>query len=205
MRARAAARNSSAEAARENSGPGGVPGAWPAAGVAARTGADGVVDGLNRAWALRCSARIAPSKVKPSAVNRPAAALLPSPTAAARTMAPSRLLSCRRSGLEDAQQIGIGGKRRLALGAHVLQQPAQVGGNIGPETREIDIGRLQHDGSFAVLGQRQQQMLKRYQPMRLLAREPACALQALAQLPGDGKGFELVRKGLRHHSLPNGC
>ena len=105
MRARAAARNSSAEVASETSAIAGAAAVSDAiarcsacAGVAALPAPDPGAQGgrpsggevLARACVLaRWRARIAPSKVIPRALSRPAAALLPSPTMAANTMAPS--------------------------------------------------------------------------------------------------------------------
>jgi hypothetical protein len=58
--------------------------------AAAGDGALALATGFRRAWVLaRCSARIASSNVMPSALSCPAAGLLPSPTIAARTIAPS--------------------------------------------------------------------------------------------------------------------
>ena len=74
-------------------------------------------------------------------------------------MAASRLLGGRRCRLQYAYEIGIGTKIGLCLSAHVVEQAAQIAGDVCPQTPEIDVGLLQHAGGFAVFRQREQKVL----------------------------------------------
>ena len=91
----------------------------------------------------------------------------------------------------------------MRLRPHVFQEAAKIAGDVGTEAPEVDAGGLQHCHGLAILAERKQEVLEGHKPMRLLASEPVRALQAFAELCRNGKGFELVRKGLRHQSLPN--
>ena len=115
----------------------------------------------------------------------------------------ARLLGGGGGGLQHAQQLGVGPRLGARLRAHVLQQPPEIARYVGAEPGQIDVGRLQDQRRLGVLGQRQQQVLERDQPVRLLAREPMRPLQALAEIGRHRNRSELLRKGLRHQLLPD--
>ena len=110
---------------------------------------------------------MASSKVMPCALSMPAAGLLPSPTMAASTMAPSiwRRRDCWAAeaaacSTRSSSASGRGSERAIRAAC----PPAA--GRDSPDTsvaepRQVDVGRLQDQRRLGILGQRQQQVLER--------------------------------------------
>ena len=96
-------------------------------------------------------------------------------------LAAARLLGCLHGRVQDSQQFRIGQRLGAVLGAHVLEQPAEVAGHVRSEANEIDVAGLQDGRGIRVLGERQQQMLERYRAMSLVARKSMRPLEAFAK------------------------
>ena len=112
------------------------------------------------------------------------------------------LLGGRRRRLQHAQQLRIGLWLAAGLGAHILEQPAEISRHIGAQPPEVDIGGLQDQRRFLILGERQQQVLERHGAVRLLARKAVRPLQAFTQVGRHRDRFEVVRNRMRHQPPP---
>ena len=163
-----------------------APWCWPAAG---------------RGWPPRRSCR-APSAGRPPA-------LLPSPTMAASTMAPS--ICCRRdcwaadaAACSTRSSSASGRGSAPAFAAHVLQQPAQVARDVGASRARSTLADCRISAASASSVRASSRCSSVTSPVRLLAREAVRPLQALAQIGRHRNRPELLRKGLRHQRAP-GC
>jgi hypothetical protein len=96
-------------------------------------------------------------------------------------LAAPRLLGGLHRRVQDAQQFRVGRWLGAILCPHVLEQTAQIAGDVGSQAEQVDAAGLQHRRSIRVFGKRQQQVLERYCPMALLAREAMRPLEAFAK------------------------